>query len=60
MRDKSERAEKHLDDNVAAIIAADEAGVGTAMRVFEAAEARYYAASASIEVPQPLVVTSAT
>jgi hypothetical protein len=64
MRNQPERRDQpaiqRLDDEVAAIIAADEAGVATAMGVFEAAEARYYAAAASMDLPQPLIVSSTT
>ena len=50
-----------LDEKVAAVLAADEAGVATAMRVFEAAESTYYAAvSVSRDVGVPIIVSSSS
>jgi hypothetical protein len=45
------------DEEVAAILAAGEAGAGAAMRIIEAAEGQYFGAIAATTV-QPLTVTT--
>jgi hypothetical protein len=50
-----------LDDELAAILEANEAGVATAMHVFEAAESSYYeGVAASVDMTLPLVESSTT
>lgn len=56
---KKSNAER-MDDDVAAILKAGEAGVGTLMSVAEAAEARYFGAVAATTAQQSVITTSFT
>jgi hypothetical protein len=49
-----------MDDDVAAILRDAEAGIGTLMRVTEAAEERYFGAVAATTVQPSITTTSST